>query len=75
MKIPTITIRDRLDALAVRLLDDAEEAKESAQEKRVEAFRLVSTYYLGIMKAGKGIADESPGKGGFEKLKAQINGV
>jgi hypothetical protein len=69
------TTRDKIELLAEALLDDALKAENSMTTKeRVEIFKPVSLWYLGIQKAKKGDPEESGAGGTFDELRQKING-
>ena len=77
-KLPSTT-RGKLEALANALLDDAltagqGENPQMTTKDKVEIFKPVAIWYLGVQKAKKSDADDPGGDGTFEDLRKQING-
>ena len=71
---PPRTTHAKLEALANALLDDALSQKDMATKEKVEIFKPVSLWYLGIQKAKKGEPGEPEPGGTFADIQKRING-
>lgn len=68
------TTHAKLEALANALLDDALDQGDMPTKEKVEIFKPVSLWYLGVQKAKKGEpGDPEPG-GTFQDIQERING-
>jgi hypothetical protein len=68
------TTRTKLEALANALLDDALAMGPDKTGDKVEIFKPVSLWYLGIQKAKKGEPDDPDPGGTFEDIQRRVNG-
>lgn len=69
------TTREKLEALANALLDDAlSPDSEMPTKEKVEIFKPVAIWYLGVRKAKKGEPDDESKGETFESLRERING-
>lgn len=70
-----MSTREKLNALAESLLDAALAADSKMPTKeRVEIFKPVSLWYLGVTKGKKGDPEDLVVSGTFDELRDKING-
>lgn len=63
-----------LEELARDILGAAARA-ETALEDKLEAFKLVTAYHLGVIKATKKADDDEPEGGSFDKVRRELRTV
>lgn len=68
-----MTIGDKLDALAESIIDLLRENKEIPFDQRIDAFKALTTYRLGMGRLDAKLPEEpDPNAASFDKWKSQL---